>query len=90
MKSSEGLRAARKLIAEVGGGFLCTSLKFCKAEHTEVYRNLQEVFTDGPYTAAQWAAIYAPDYTEKIRNNPVAYRLAWIDWLIPQYEEKGD
>jgi len=91
MKSSEALRLSRRLIESGKRRYLCIALgvvgghgtlvaarinKVCKGESVIVWLHRHHFDV--------WRLEFATDAMAK------KYRLAWIDWMIPQYEAIGD
>lgn len=102
MKSSTALKKARKLIVSYQEVFVCIALEEVGAEKTKVYKRLDNLFPDDK-TADEWLLQNSIDYCDFRARLPIPhwysqqyeeamrhYRLAWIDWLIPQYKAKGD
>lgn len=99
MKSSKALRQARKLIADGTEEYLCIALEFGveNGRYTRVYQRLNN-FLDG-MTVDNWLANNSKKYVKFRTKERMGreydsamhqYRLAWIDWMIPQYEAIGD
>jgi hypothetical protein len=72
-------------------------------ELPEVVRNFKNVFaTDTKEAEVEGKPFILPDFFYSVGRDDLAnlyykdkefqrtYRIAWIDWLIPQYEAKGD
>lgn len=102
MKSSKALKKVRKLIVSYQENFVCVALYEVGGEETEVYRRLDKLFLSSK-TVDDWLSQHSTSYCEFRSKFPPPvwvhrryeeemrhYRLAWIDWLIPQYKAKGD
>ena len=97
MKSSTALKKARELLAIGDAEYLCVALDEVGGSNTLVYRNLKDIFMNYS-TVEMWLGLNCPEaatvlsgtsgraHTELLR----AYRLRWVDWLIPQYSAIGD
>lgn len=102
MKSSTALKKARELIVSRREVFVCLALEEVGGGKTIVYKRLDVIF-HGAKTADDWLLQNSIDYcdfrarlshlywySQQYEQAMRTYRLAWIDWLIPQYEAKGD
>ena len=95
MKSSQILKKARKLIVSGQRSYICNAVyKVCegtdsasKGSKIEEYISKQ---LDGTFTLNSWLrkrhGINPSIGSRKLKQT----RLAWIDWMIAAYEEKGD
>ena len=100
MKSSEALKIARDKIASpqtFRDRYVCYILADIEAKDTLVYKRLKDLFSivGEPYSVSGWLLTYHPEYMQAFRDSDTKtyfqhYRLAWIDWMIPQYEAVGD
>ncbi len=94
MKSSYALKKARVLIEERKAIHLCIALKRVNpSRRTKVEQNIACTF--GEHSVIGWLCATYPhfymDFTETYgKDSHIVYRLAWIDWMIPQYEAIGD
>ncbi len=98
MKSSEALKLIRPLIEDNLYTHICNALYFKGASDTKVAHNI--AVTCGKNTIVFWLrknSVEANQFLEnplisdmEKRDALIQYRLAWIDWMIPQYEKAGD
>lgn len=100
MKSSEALKAARKLIANGEEEYVCFALTAVGGGKTVVRDNIDSVCDGG--SIRFWLADESADFAAFLHKHkyhyysgPVQealqqYRLRWLNWLIPQYEAVGD
>ena len=87
MKSSEALKLARVRIEKEENAFLCVALKDVQGRNTLVYKRVSSCLQG--IGVIGWLRREHPDIAKQIfltEEGYKAYRLAWIDWMIPQYE----
>lgn len=88
MKSSEALKLIRKTL-EKEPRYVCLLLLEIHADKTNVFKNIQNALkVEGSVTV--WLKTHHPEVYYKKGFSFKRYRLAWINWLIPQYEAVGD
>ena len=97
MKSSEALKKAKARLLNSQNTYVCTAIEDSGGKKTKVYWRINKL--SNGVGISFWLRENSEDYREYLRKSRtngdfsvamLKYRLAWIDWMIPQYEAVGD